>query len=270
MKNINFTKTAFIVAKEAAPQLNKEFNIEEYVEKLDGITSDIAYQINGKSPKEIIDSLIKYIFYTEDFEGRIDGNFLLNEVLDKKSGNCVGISTLFIALGEMLDLPIYGCLTPRHMFVRWDDGKTRINIDPSIDCPRLYELSDSYYIKEYNIPETGIYLRNLSKKEVIGCILNSRGMAFLNIGELERALSDLDKAIEMNPKFPEAFNNRGIIYLRKDEVDKAIEDFTKAIEMNPNSPETYYNRGRAYLKIGEMDKVWLDADKGYNLEREIK
>ena len=43
----------------------------------------------------------------------------------------------------------------------------------------------------------------------------------------------LCKAIEINPHGADIYNNRGIAYRTKGEVDRAIADYSKAIEINP-------------------------------------
>ncbi|MEO0053832.1 MAG: tetratricopeptide repeat protein, partial [candidate division WOR-3 bacterium] len=42
------------------------------------------------------------------------------------------------------------------------------------------------------------------------------------------------------------------------ELDKAIQDFSKAIELKPDLAEPYINRGLAYAKKGELDKAIQD------------
>jgi tetratricopeptide (TPR) repeat protein len=44
-------------------------------------------------------------------------------------GNCLSTSTLFVLVGRELGLPIRMVIVPRHAYVRWDDGKTRINVE---------------------------------------------------------------------------------------------------------------------------------------------
>ena len=87
---------------------------------------------------------------------------------------------------------------------------------------------------------------------------NNRGISYKEKGELDRALKDFDKAIELNPDFAEAYNNRGVAYGIKGQVDEAIEDFNKAIGLNSAFADAYCNRGNAYLLKGEIDKAIED------------
>ena len=53
-------------------------------------------------------------------------------------------------------------------------------------------------------------------------------------GDYDIAMSDYNKAIEINPNYVDAYNNRGNIYSQgKGEYDNAIPDYDKAIEINP-------------------------------------
>ena len=53
-------------------------------------------------------------------------------------------------------------------------------------------------------------------------------------------------------------NNRGLAYSKRGEVERAIEDYTKAIELKPDYAETYYHRGGAFLRLGEREKAKSD------------
>ena len=90
---------------------------------------------------------------------------------------------------------------------------------------------------------------------------NNRGIAHKEKGELDRAIKDFDRAIELNPEFAEAYNNRGVAYGIKWEVDKAIADFNKTIALNPAFVDAYCNRGNAYLLKGEIDKAIEDYNR---------
>ena len=52
--------------------------------------------------------------------------------------------------------------------------------------------------------------------------------------------------------------SRGNAYLGQGKFDKAISDYNEAIRLDPNHVRTYYNRGNAYVRTGERDKA--DAD----------
>jgi tetratricopeptide (TPR) repeat protein len=61
----------------------------------------------------------------------------------------------------------------------------------------------------------------------------NRGVTSHDKGQLDQAISDFTKALEINPRLAEAYYNRGIVYSEKGQLDQAISDFTKALEINP-------------------------------------
>ncbi|MCK5486751.1 MAG: tetratricopeptide repeat protein, partial [Desulfobacterales bacterium] len=65
-------------------------------------------------------------------------------------------------------------------------------------------------------------------KETDSDELLNQGIALLEEGQYDKAISDYNKAIEINPKDAEAYYNRGYAYGEKGEYDKAISDYTKA------------------------------------------
>ena len=67
----------------------------------------------------------------------------------------------------------------------------------------------------------------------------------MNKNDLEGAISDYTKAIEVQPNDYENYYNRGVARLTKGDNDGAIEDFSRAIEMSPQFPLAYNNRGNA-------------------------
>ena len=61
-------------------------------------------------------------------------------------------------------------------------------------------------------------------------------------------------SIVLYPQDHVSYNNRGISYKEKGELDRALKDFDKAIELNPDFAEAYNNRGNVYRNMGDCDK----------------
>ena len=61
----------------------------------------------------------------------------------RKQGNCLATSTLFVLVGDALGLPIKLVMVPGHVFVRWDDGIFRRNIESTTN---VEQLSDETYL----------------------------------------------------------------------------------------------------------------------------
>ena len=93
----------------------------------------------------------------------------------------------------------------------------------------------------------------------------NQGVARLEKGEHDLAISDFTKAIEMRPGFALAHFYRGRAYFRKGEHDQAISDLNKAIEIDPRLAVAYGERAVIYFIRKEYDKVWENIHKQESL-----
>ncbi len=82
------------------------------------------------------------------------------------------------------------------------------------------------------------------------------------VGDSYGAISDYNKAIEINPKYYDAYINRGNQKKALKDYEGAIKDFNRAIIINPDDSFAYYNRARAkwflkdnYGAISDFNKV---------------
>ena len=90
---------------------------------------------------------------------------------------------------------------------------------------------------------------------------NERGIALALAGLYEQAVTEFNKAVELDPEYAMAYNNRGDAYWNKGNFDRAIADYDKAIELDPGLAEAYGNRGFVYYLEGELTKAISDLEK---------
>src|SRR5260370_42021352 len=67
--------------------------------------------------------------------------------------------------------------------------------------------------------------------------------------DVDGAIADYNKAIELNSQMADAYNNRGSAWLLKGNTEQAVADFSTAISIDPDFSEAYYNRG--YVRESE-------------------
>ena len=63
---------------------------------------------------------------------------------------------------------------------------------------------------------------------------------------------------EHNQECAEAYYYRELAQSKNGELEKAIENYTKAIELKPDYADAYYRRSRAWLHLGEPEKAKSD------------
>ena len=94
-----------------------------------------------------------------------------------------------------------------------------------------------------------------------------RGNVKFRNTDLEGAIADYDKAIELNPRYAIAYFNRGTIMALKvkGDLDGALADFDKSIELNSCLMQTYLKTGKAKVLKGDLDSALADFDKAIAL-----
>lgn len=93
-----------------------------------------------------------------------------------------------------------------------------------------------------------------------------KGITYSLKGQHGQAIPYYNKAIEINPRFANAYFSRGVAYAQdRGQFDQAISDYDKAIEINPDFAKAILSRGAAYYFKGEYDKAWADVHKAQSL-----
>jgi tetratricopeptide (TPR) repeat protein len=92
------------------------------------------------------------------------------------------------------------------------------------------------------------------------------GRAYLEKGQLDRAISDFDEAIRLDPRDAVSFAARGVAYGMIGQHNRAITDYDEAIRLNPKNANAFYNRGNSYKKTGEHDRAIIDYSEAVRLD----
>ncbi|HEV8062506.1 MAG TPA: tetratricopeptide repeat protein [Gemmataceae bacterium] len=105
---------------------------------------------------------------------------------------------------------------------------------------------------------SAFFTTRLSKDPKDDYAFAGRGVASQHRGDLDGAIKDLTRAIELKPDLAVWRNNRGVVYADKKDFDKAFADFKEAIRLDPTSPLPFNNRAGIYLSQNEFDKAIAD------------
>ena len=94
---------------------------------------------------------------------------------------------------------------------------------------------------------------------------SERGIARFEKNDLDGAIADFSKVIEMNGKDQEfCYYFRALAHYRKGHADQAIDDLTKAIAIKPD-PRFLDDRGSLLAKQGELDRALVDLNKAIEI-----
>jgi tetratricopeptide (TPR) repeat protein len=95
--------------------------------------------------------------------------------------------------------------------------------------------------------------------------LVNRGIEKAKNGDLDGAMADFDRAIELNPKDDAPYYNRAQANRLKKDAAGAIADYTRAIELGSTNPAAYNNRGNARAENNDRDGAIADYTRAIEL-----
>ena len=215
--------------------LGTELDVERHLRDFARVCAECEHRLEGSvTGREMVGAMNEFFFgelglSPDPGEDRV-GHLFLDSLLETKRGPCLALSGLYLAVAERLDLPFFGVVVPGHFFVRYDDGRTRINVET---LKKGASIPDDWYRKKYRVPaESTCYLRNLSREEIMAPHYFNLGNAYRASGRLDRAAEAYELATILLPGFAEAHGNLGVVHMKMGEIEKAIREFEAAIEAN--------------------------------------
>jgi hypothetical protein len=185
------------------------------------------------------DALNRVIFGELDFAREVDDTDLrfvsLQSVLETRRGSCVGLGTLYIALGELLGWRVEGVLVPGHFYVRVDENGKRRNVEL---LRRGEEMPDAWYAKRFPVPGRGAreYGRGLSAKEVLGVVEYDIGKERLRQTRWSEARRAFRLSTSLFPQFAESNASLGETAHLLGTFEEARRGYGAAQRENPDLP----------------------------------
>jgi len=245
--------------------LKTEGEIDEYICKLDQIHHGFMEKVKSKSPLSLstlrkymagsrAKLLFEYLWNTKP--KRCNSNFLLADVIDaqlnsdinQKVGSCVGLTSLYTVLGIREGLSLTILVSDSHILNRLRVDGNIYNIDNTDPLGFGCVFNDENFFEYPTI-------------DLLASVLNSRGIAQERLDNLERAEEDYNAAVEVNPKYANAYNNLGNIKFKSGDCFGAIKDYSKAIQLNSAFVEAHCNRGIAKESLEDYRGALEDYDK---------
>jgi Tfp pilus assembly protein PilF len=99
----------------------------------------------------------------------------------------------------------------------------------------------------------------------------NRGNDRYEKNQMDGAMDDFNKAIDINPAYSPAYKNRSLLYLERNENQKALEDYNRYLELvspydakgnllNSMLSDAYRHRGAIHFKMAHYEKAVHDFD----------
>jgi tetratricopeptide (TPR) repeat protein len=107
------------------------------------------------------------------------------------------------------------------------------------DVPRALELMQEVFLSVPELAEVRL----------------EQALELLRSEEYERSLIEFDRALELNPHFPDLYNFRGIVLCELARPEDAVASFRRAAELCPAQVVPRLNLAFALLRAGEVEQA---------------
>jgi len=132
-----------------------------------------------------------------------------------------------------------------------------------------YELADSPVppsFSDIRTCDTALEEEGLTMRDRVATHVN-RGILRLRREQIDTAIDDFDRAMELDPDQPEAYLNKGAAMIRQRNASAALDLFTMAIELNTSRPElAHYGRAIANESLGNATQAYYDYRRASELK----
>lgn len=105
------------------------------------------------------------------------------------------------------------------------------------DFKILKRLGEVLYLNKKHKDSVAIINQAIQKNQKDAAIHNLMMLPLIELKQLDQALAYGQKAVQLQPKFPEAYFNAGRVYLLKNNHQQAFVHFQKALELKPDFKE---------------------------------
>lgn len=189
----------------------------------------------------------------------IDLYSFLPSVIDSRKGVCLGVSILYLCLAQRLSLPLEIITPPGHIFVRFRQGNTTINIETTA---RGIHLDDEVYL---SVDTRSLQTRTI--KETIGMAHFNQAAVFWQQNDHERALKSYVKSRPYIPDDMLLKELMGYNYLLTGEIDagkalmEAVKDHTPDYAVSKQTIAEDYMNGDADVEGIRAVFIFVDENR---------
>lgn len=186
------------------------------------------------------------------FDYEATGTYGAEEAFRLRRGNCVSFTSLFVALGRAIGIPLQAALIHRGEAER--DGNLVVVNDHMVAVLvtsgglALYDFA-----QERDRPVSGLLL--LDDLWLSAVYLNNRGTEKLRAGRLQEATEDLEVAIRLASGFTPPYGNLGVARRMAGDVEGALDVYRRALEIDAENPTVLNNLASLYRSLGRLEEA---------------
>jgi len=244
---VDLARASLLVACDEYPQLE----VDLYLQRLDTMADTVRGRL-GASAEAAITGLNHVLFEEEGFRGNTreyydPRNSFLNDVLDRRTGIPISLSTVYIAVGRRAGVDVHGVGLPGHFVVRVSAAGGDALVDPfnggTVLTPQDCQARlDRIYGGRVRVAAD--MLAPCPPRSVLSRTVRNLKAIYLKADDHERALRTAELLVLLNPGAVEEVRDRGLVLAALECYALAAADLEAYVEAVPQAPETLQLRAR--------------------------
>jgi regulator of sirC expression with transglutaminase-like and TPR domain len=235
---VDLARASLLVACDEYPQLE----VDPYLERLDAMAGDLRGRLEGP-PEAVIAALNHVLFEEQGFRGNTEEyydprNSLLNDVLDRRTGIPITLSTIYMAVGRRAGVSVQGIGLPGHFVVRVSTPSAAALVDPFhggtvVTMQDCQERLDRIYGRR--VPLGPEMLEPCPPRALLSRMVRNLKAIYLKAEDHERALKAADLLVLLNPEAAEDRRDRGLILAALECYAMAADDLEAYLAAAPRA-----------------------------------
>jgi regulator of sirC expression with transglutaminase-like and TPR domain len=239
---VPLAEAALIMACEEYPQLE----LSPYLDMLDHIAQAAEEKLRSSDgPRETVEKINSVLFESLGFRGNTEDyddprNSFFNDVLDRRIGIPITLSSVYIEVSRRLKFPIAGVGMPGHFIVKYFTPREEFFIDPynrgeiltREDCRNL--LHERY---GDSLEFSDRLLGRVTNRQILWRMLNNLKDIYLKGHAIDKCLSIVDMMLMVDSEDLTQFRDRGLLRLQLRQFEGAGKDLQHYLQHSPHAED---------------------------------
>ena len=235
-ESVDLAQAALLIACGEYPGLD----VDRYLRRMEDLAAAVALRALGGGREGRRRALHEVLFDEEGFHGNAEDyydprNSFLNDVLDRKTGIPITLSTVYMEVGRRAGIAVEGVGLPGHFVVRAEGTL----VDPfhggavlsEEDCQKRLDR-----IYGGRLKLDGQMLAACDRKAILARTLRNLKAIHTKAGDFTRALSAVELLIDLEPQALEELRDRGLLHAAMDCYALAAGELEDYLDKAKNAP----------------------------------
>jgi len=255
---IDLGQAALLIARQEYPDLE----VGAYLARLDDMAGAIRSRLRGgEGFTSLIAHLNRFLFEEMGFRGNQTEyndprNSFLNDVLDRRVGIPISLSTVYLEVAKRIDCPLAGVAFPGHFLVRYvgQGAPVEVLIDPFNRGVILTEEECRRRLEQMyggRIPYRPEFLKRARNREILERMLNNLKAIYESQRDYHRALRIQELILCIHPGNPVLMRDRGLLHHRMALLEQAARDLEAYVEAVPEA----HDIGVVRERLAELQRL---------------